>query len=146
MKQILLISPDFNPEEKRLEAAMSTSNRTPSAYRPFMDTRGFMVPLHMAAIAALTPDDVEVNMWDEAVRGQITARTDFKQDYDLVGVTGYATHIGRMKELGQIFRQRGIPIAIGGPGVAAAPEHYRGHFDILFIGEAENIWPQFIAD
>lgn len=83
MKRILLVSPDFNPDEKILEAAMSTSNRTASAYLPFVDTRALMVPLHMATIAALTPEDVEVQMWDEAVRGQILEDTDFKKDYDL---------------------------------------------------------------
>jgi hypothetical protein len=37
-------------------------------------------------------------------------------------------------------------VAIGGIGVSAAPEACRGFFDILLIGEAEFIWPRFIAD
>ena len=50
------------------------------------------------------------------------------------------------KRLGELFRRRGIPVAVGGPGVSSAPEHYRHAFDILFIGEAEYTWPQFIVD
>ena len=37
-------------------------------------------------------------------------------------------------------------MVVGGPGVSAAPERYRDYFDILFIGEAEHTWPQFISD
>jgi radical SAM superfamily enzyme YgiQ (UPF0313 family) len=37
-------------------------------------------------------------------------------------------------------------VAIGGVGVSLVPERCRGFFDILFIGEMELTWPQFIAD
>ena len=105
-----------------------------------------MAPLGLATVAALTPDDIEVDVWDEAVHGMISDDTDFNKDYDFVGVTGYINHLWRARELGKIFRRRGIPIAVGGPGVSSAPEHYRNHFDVLFIGESEHVWPQFIAD
>ena len=31
-------------------------------------------------------------------------------------------------------------------GVSGSPDRCRGYFDILFIGEAELIWPQFLRD
>jgi radical SAM superfamily enzyme YgiQ (UPF0313 family) len=141
MKKILLITPDFNPGESKLRSV-----RTMFAGLKFLPQKAFMVPLGLATVAALTPDDIEVDIWDEAVHGLIHDDTDFKKDYDLVGVTGYINHFWRARELGEIFRRRGIPVAVGGPGVSAAPEHYRNSFDILFIGEAEHIWPQFITD
>jgi hypothetical protein len=64
----------------------------------------------------------------------------------LVGVTGYINHLSRVEPLGEIFRRWGIPAAVGGPGVAAALEHYRNDFDRLCIAEAEHVWPQFIME
>jgi hypothetical protein len=74
----------------------------------------------LATVAALTPDDIDVDIWDEAVHGLITEDTELRKDYDLIGVTGYINHLLRVKRLGELFRRRGIPIAVGGPGVSSA--------------------------
>ena len=42
--------------------------------------------------------------------------------------------------------RRGKPVLIGGPGVSGAPDRCRGLFDVVFIGEAEFTWPQFLQD
>ena len=143
MNRVLLVSPDFYPDETKARK-QSLSSRM-SALK-FLTSKGFMVPLGLATVAALTPDDVEVDIWDEAVHGLISEHTTFEKSYNLVGVTGYVNHLGRVKEIAQVIRQRGIPVAVGGPGVSAEPELYGDHFDVIFIGEAEYIWPQFIAD
>ncbi|MFQ6003445.1 MAG: radical SAM protein, partial [Candidatus Zixiibacteriota bacterium] len=110
-----------------------------------MENKALILPLHIATIAALTPDDIEVDLWDEAVHGQLDESTEL-EDYDLVGITGYPVQLQRVKEIAQVFRQRGLPVAIGGAGVSAAPERYLDDFDILFLGEAELTWPKFLAD
>jgi hypothetical protein len=46
---------------------------------PFVGTRAIMAPLHIATIAALTPDDIEVDLWDEPVHGRIDELTQFQQ-------------------------------------------------------------------
>ena len=135
MRKILLVRPEL---EFHLEDVASEL--------PFVDKRAFMVPLDLVTIAALTPNDVDVDLWDERAHGRVENSSVFKTDYDLVGITGYTSHIPRARELGRIFRERHIPVAVGGPGVSAAPERYRDHFDILFIGEAELTWPQFLKD
>lgn len=127
--KILLVVPGFNPRDRF------------NLLNPL-----YSVPLALATVAALTPSDVEVDIWDEAVFGQTTHATGFRNEYDLVRVTGYSNHVRRQRELGDTFRQRGITVAVGGAGVSSAPEHYRDYFDILFIGEAEYTWPRFIAD
>ena len=111
MKKILLVAPDFNPLDAMVRDAYVAF--------PYKDS---VSPLGLATVAALTPDDIEVDIWDEAVHGQVGDTTDFKKNYDLAAVTGYAAHIARVRELGQVFRRRGIPVAVGGPGVSAAPE------------------------
>jgi radical SAM superfamily enzyme YgiQ (UPF0313 family) len=104
------------------------------------------MPLGLATVAALTPQTIRVDIWDESIEGQITEDDVAGADYDLIGVTGYINHAGRVNELGQMLRRRGLLTAVGGPGVSSEPELFREHFDILFIGEAEYTWPQFIAD
>ena len=145
MKSILLVTPDFDPAETKSRSLASQDN-SKVASLPFFDKKTFMVPLGLATVAALTPDDIEVTIWDEGVNGYIDDDTKFDASYDLVGVTGYASHMGRVIQLGQIFRRRGVKVAVGGPGVSSAPEHYRDHFDVVFIGEAEYVWPRFIDD
>jgi radical SAM superfamily enzyme YgiQ (UPF0313 family) len=133
MKSILLVSPGAKGFLLPLQGALGRKTV-------------YMTPLGLATVAALTPEDIEVDIWDEGVHGLITDSTDLKKNYDLAGVTGYENHIERAKQVGQILRRRGLLVAVGGPGVSASPELYRDDFDILFIGEAEHTWPRFIDE
>ena len=141
MKKIILVNPDFSSPVRNGPKPSSPS--VAARWSPFKEV---MVPLGLATVAALTPEDVEVDIWDEAIDGPINAGTQFKKEYALAGITGYINHAGRVKELGQIFRQRRMLTAVGGPGVSSEPELFRDSFDILFIGEAEYSWPRFVAD
>lgn len=102
---------------------------------------GYMPNLALPTLVALAPDDVEITIMDEEV-----APIDFDQRWDLVGITGYTTHQRRMFEIADEFRRRGQLVAIGGPYASLSPTHVRPHADILFIGEAEETWPQFLED
>jgi radical SAM superfamily enzyme YgiQ (UPF0313 family) len=138
-QKILLVSPGAEASHKPQASWRVHSNE-------FFRKQAFTSPLHIATIAALTPDDYEVDLWDEPVQGMIDEATAFAKEYDLVGITGYGLHFERACEIARVFRARGVPVAIGGPGISSVPEMYREHFDILFIGEAEETWPQFIKD
>jgi radical SAM superfamily enzyme YgiQ (UPF0313 family) len=134
MKRVLLVNP-------LIEAVFAPQ----FVNVPGRGKMGILPPLGLATIAALTSDDIEVDLWDEAVNGRIETSTDLK-DYDLVGLTGYRAHLSRANEIGRIFRQRGVLTAIGGAGVSADPERCTDTFDILFLGEAELTWPRFLAE
>lgn len=105
-----------------------------------------IMPLGLATIAALTPAPIEVDIWDESIDGPLSGERLSGKAYDLAGVTGYVNHAGRVNELGRLFSRMGVMSAVGGPGVSSEPEHFRGQFDVLFIGEAEYTWPRFLAD
>ncbi len=100
-----------------------------------------MPNLALLTLAAMTPGDIEVEIVDENIRP-----VDYDGDWDLVGISGYANHRDRMRAIADEFRRRGTLVAIGGPFVSLAPHELRDHADILFIGEAENTWPRFVAD
>jgi radical SAM superfamily enzyme YgiQ (UPF0313 family) len=44
------------------------------------------------------------------------------------------------------FRQRGRTVVLGGPHVTLLPEEAQAHADVIFVGEAEAHWPQFLAE
>ena len=134
MKRILLVNP-------LIEAVFAPQ----FVNIPGRGKMGILPPLGLATIAALTPDDIEVDLWDEAVNGRIEASTELK-DYDLVGLTAYRAHLSRANVIARIFRQRGVLTAIGGAGVSADPERCLDTFDILFLGEAELTWPRFLTE
>jgi radical SAM superfamily enzyme YgiQ (UPF0313 family) len=133
-KSILLIGPASDNE-----ALWITGREGP-------EVKNNILPLGLATIAGLTPDEFHVDIWDELVHGFIDNHTIFERDYALVGITGFKAHLPRCSQLAGIFRERSIPVAIGGPGVSATPAEYSRDFDILFVGEAERTWPQFLSD
>lgn len=139
MTKILLVSPGEEASQKTQASWLLHSNE-------FIKKKAFTTPLHIATIAGLTPAGIEVDLWDEPVQGLIDENTEFAKEYNLVGITGYGLHFSRARAISQVFRERGIPVAIGGPGVSSFPEMYRDHFDIIFIGEAELTWNEFISD
>ena len=137
-KTILLVNPAIDSDMEAFR----------EFFKPMLsiwEKRAYMVPLPLATLAALTPDHIEVDIWDEDVHGRIDENTDLK-DYDLVGVTGLVAQTGGAKRVARIFKKRGIPVLGGGPGVSHAPEYYRDDFDVLFIGEAEYAWRTFLSD
>lgn len=105
-----------------------------------------VAPADLATIAALTPDKHDVEIWDEAIRGELVSLSDLPRSYDIIGVGGYSADYERTVAIGKLFRELPIPVVVGGVGVSSEPERYREYFDVLFIGEAEYTWPAFLAD
>ena len=97
--------------------------------------------LSLTTLAALTPPDIEVNITDENVEP-----IDFEENVDLVGVTGMVMHASRAYQIAQRFRQRGIPVVMGGPHASSLPVEAKEHVDAVVIGEAENVWKELIED
>jgi radical SAM superfamily enzyme YgiQ (UPF0313 family) len=97
--------------------------------------------LTLTTLAALTPPDIEVKITDENVEP-----IDFEEDVDLVGITGMVMHAPRAYQIAQRFRQRGIPVVMGGPHASSLPLEAKEHVDAVVIGEAENVWGGLIED
>src|SRR5262245_60694007 len=66
-------------------------------------------PLNLAMIAAYTPDHYEIEIVDEAVE-----HLDLDAKADLVGITCMTPLAPRAYELATHFRNRGIPVVMGG--------------------------------
>ena len=108
---------------------------------PTLEKRCIFPNLSMPTVAGLTPAEHEVTLCDENVE-----EIDFEVDADVVGVTGYIVHRERMLEIIDEFRRRGRFVVVGGPYASLCPEELRGRCDVLFMDEAEETWPAFLAD
>ena len=97
-------------------------------------------PLGLATVAALTPDDWEIEIIDENFE-----RFEYR-DADLVGLTGFTSAIERAYQIASIYRTKGIPTVLGGIHASMIPQEAMQYADSVVIGEAETAWPKFMAD
>lgn len=100
-----------------------------------------MPPLGLAILAALTPREFDVTIVDENIE-----EIDFDADCDLVALSAMTIQESRLFEIADAFRRRGRLVCMGGPICNVLPERCRPHCDVLFEGEGEYTWKQFLAD
>jgi radical SAM superfamily enzyme YgiQ (UPF0313 family) len=105
------------------------------------DRPGHIMNLALPTLSALVPKDDDICLIDEDLDP-----IPFDRRWDVVGITGYVTQKHRMFAIADQFRKLGQLVAIGGSYASLSPEAVRPHADVVFIGEAEQTWPQFLAD
>ncbi|EQD30474.1 radical SAM domain-containing protein [mine drainage metagenome] len=105
------------------------------------DKRAINPPLGLATLAALTPVDWEISIFDENIE---PLPTDPKAD--IVGIGGMAVQFPRQRELLHYYREKGYHVVIGGSYASLSPSTYEGLADTLIVGEAELVWPEFCRD
>jgi radical SAM superfamily enzyme YgiQ (UPF0313 family) len=98
-------------------------------------------PLNLAMIASYTPEHYDTEIVDEGVED-----LDFDTPADLVGITCMTSLAPRAYEIAVHFRNRGIPVVMGGIHVSYMPDEALRYADTVVIGEAEGIWPQVLED
>lgn len=105
-------------------------------------------PVSVATVAALTPDNFEVDVWDENLDGPIDAITVLpREKYDIVGISTLFERVGRrVPKLAALFRERGAYVCAGGPGISNQIRAINSCVDSTFLNEAEYTWPQFLED
>jgi radical SAM superfamily enzyme YgiQ (UPF0313 family) len=102
---------------------------------------GRMEPLMLGVIAGLTPPDVDVVLYDDRMED-----IPFDEATDLVAITVETYTARRAYEIADAYRQRGVPVVLGGMHVALLPEEAAMHADSIFIGDAETAWGALIED
>jgi radical SAM superfamily enzyme YgiQ (UPF0313 family) len=97
--------------------------------------------LSLPTIAAYTPDSWEVDLVDEAVED-----IDFDDPCEMVGLSIMTCYAPRAYEIAAEFRKRGKVIVMGGVHPTYCPEEALQHCDAIVCGEAEDLWPELVAD
>jgi radical SAM superfamily enzyme YgiQ (UPF0313 family) len=98
-------------------------------------------PLVLPLLAGLTPPDVDVRLIDENVES-----VDLNAPADWVALTCMTASAPRAYEIADAFRNRGIPVVMGGIHPSVMPEEAGEHADTVVIGEAEPTWPTVLED
>jgi len=100
-------------------------------------------PLGLLILAGLTPPEWEIKIIDENLS---------VPDYealprpDLVGITAFTSQATRAYDLAGEFRDRGVPVVIGGVHATMCLEEAAERVDSVVTGEAESVWLQVLED
>src|SRR5436190_19902428 len=132
MANIVIINPRFEVSYWGMEHAL-----------PILGKRANLPVACLPLLAALTPAEHTVTLLDENVEP-----IDFDRlaRADIVGVTGMSVQRFRMREILTELKRRGVFTVVGGPWVTVQEDYFNGLADVIFIGEAEETWPRFLAE
>ena len=100
-----------------------------------------MEPLPIAALAGLTPPDIETAFYDDRLEA-----IDFDRPADLVAIPVETYTARRAYQIASEFRRRGVPVVMGGFHATLAPDEVGDYAEAVVIGEAEGVWAQVIDD
>lgn len=126
--RILLLMPDAHMHKLRVGSFLRSMREA---------------PLTLTTLAALIPPlpDVEVTLVDGSVD---TIPLDARADLVAISViTGCARPA---YALAHHYRQRGIPVVLGGVHVSILPGEAIQHADAIVVGRGEHAWPELLAD
>jgi radical SAM superfamily enzyme YgiQ (UPF0313 family) len=96
-------------------------------------------PLGLATLAAYLRQDDEPVIVDEHVE---KLKTD--DEPDLVVIQVYITNAYRAYRIADLYRARGVFVALGGLHVTSLPEEAAPHADAIFLGPGEQTFAQFL--
>ena len=135
MVDIVLINPRFEASYWGMEHALHLCAT--------FGKRANMPVSALPLLAALTPAEHKITLIDENVED-----IDFAlcAKADIVGLTGMTVQRFRMTEILKELKGRGCFTVVGGPWVSVQEDYFGALADVIFVGEAEETWPQFLAD
>jgi len=100
-----------------------------------------MEPLVWSYLKALTPTDIQIEFWDDRIE---EIPLDLEAEAVAMSVETYTAQ--RAYGIAASFRQRGIPVIMGGFHATAVPDEVALHADAVVTGDAEDLWPCVVDD
>jgi radical SAM superfamily enzyme YgiQ (UPF0313 family) len=130
MSHIVLVNPRFEKSYWGLEYAL-----------PLVGKKANLPTACLPLLASLTPAEHQVTLVDENVQA---IDFDMLARADIVGLTGMSVQRKRMREILVELKRRNVFTVVGGPWVTVHEEYFGNLADVVFIGEAETTWPEFL--
>ena len=90
-----------------------------------------MEPLALGVLAALTPPDVDVVLYDDRMES-----IPYDEPTDLAAINVQTFTARRAYEISAEFRQRGVPVIMGGMHPTLIPAEAAQHADSIYLGDA----------
>ena len=100
-----------------------------------------MEPLPAAAIAGLTPGDVEIRFHDDRME-----TIPYDEPTDAVAMSLETYTAKRVYQIASEYRKRNVPVIVGGFHASLVPEEAERYAEAVIVGEAEPVWREVIDD
>ena len=132
MADIIIVNPRFDISFWGMEKCMA-----------MLGKRANLPVACLPLLAALVPKHHDVTLIDENVE-----EIDFDRlgRADMVCLTGMSVQGRRLREILEEVRARGVLTVVGGAMATVEPEELEGFADVIFVGEADTTWPQFLRE
>ncbi len=99
--------------------------------------------LGLLTLAGLTPPHFAIEYREIA---DLRALDELPEDYDLVAISTFTAQLKEAYRVADFYRDRGIPVVMGGLTVTSLPDEAKLHCTTVVIGEGEPLWPRVLAD
>ena len=103
--------------------------------------RLYFVGLALPLLAALTPEDFEVEICYETIED-----VPFDTDAELIGISSMGHAVMRTIDIANKFRELGKTVILGGYMVSLMPDEAQKYCDAVMIGDSEETWGEMIED
>ena len=100
-----------------------------------------MEPLPAAAIAGLTPGDVEIRFHDDRME-----TIPYDEPTDAVAISLETYTAKRVYQIASEYRKRNVPVIVGGFHASLVPEEAERYAEAVIVGEAEPVWREVVDD
>ncbi len=98
-------------------------------------------PLSIAILAARTPSDIKISFFDDCIENIPEDDTP-----DLVALSVETFTARRAYEIAKAYRNRGVPVIMGGYHPTLMSDEVLEHADAIVIGDAEECWEKLLND
>ena len=102
---------------------------------------GRMEPLTLGVLAAYSPPDAECVLYDDRME-----EIPFDEPTDLAAITVEIYNARRAYEIAAEYRQRGVPVVMGGFHATLMPDEVAQYAEAVVVGEAESAWAEVVDD
>jgi radical SAM superfamily enzyme YgiQ (UPF0313 family) len=99
--------------------------------------------LALLTLAGLTPAEYELRYLDQPSYEPAELN---REGFDLVAISALTAKIDVAYRIADHFRERGVPVVIGGLHAKVLPREVKEHADAVVTGEGEDLWPRLLAD
>ncbi len=125
----------------RLLIIQATGYRFRDVRVPYKLRKRKLVGAVLPHLAALAPKEWDVTLVDDA-----TEEVDYGADVDVVAISIRTVTSLRGYEIARRFRDRHLPVLMGGPHATFHAEEIARHADAVCVGEAEGVFPRMLED
>jgi radical SAM superfamily enzyme YgiQ (UPF0313 family) len=129
------------PPTKKLKILMIQPTLMRLSGVPVQAKKRLIMTMVTPYLAGLTPLTDDVVVIDDKVQ-----KIPYEGDFDLVAITTTTGSANRAYDISRKFRERKIPVVMGGFHSTLHPADTLLHADSVVVGEAENVWGELLDD